>query len=116
IFRKQRQGPRSVDAVFQHLNRLAPRQLLRGIDLPEIQHVPLHHATTAHALVLNKAPGAVLLAVLPANLSAQEHDAIEYPQKSANEIAKVGTTALCVLLHATHARKINDLPKRESSS
>jgi hypothetical protein len=74
IFRKQRQGSRSVGALFQDLNRLAPRQFLRGVDLAQIQHVPLQHASAAHALVLDKAPVAVLLAVLLANRGAQKHD------------------------------------------
>ena len=73
IFRKQRQGPRSVAAVFQHLDRLAPSQLLRGVDLPQIQHVPLNHPPATYALVLDKAPVAVLLPVLLANRRAQKH-------------------------------------------
>jgi hypothetical protein len=85
IFRKQRQAPRSLAAVFQHLDRLAPGQFLRGVDLPQIQHVSLHHAPTAHALVLDKAPGAVLLAVLPANLGAQEHDGSRVSVEISNE-------------------------------
>jgi len=36
--------------------------------------VPLHNAPTAHALILDKAPVAVLLAVLLANRGAQKHD------------------------------------------
>jgi hypothetical protein len=64
---------RSIDAV-QDLDRLAPGQFLRGVDLAEIQHVSLNNTPAADALVLDKAPGAVLLAVLPANLGAQEHD------------------------------------------
>jgi hypothetical protein len=46
------------------------KQLLTVVDLAEVQHMTLHHATTAHATVLNYAEGAVLLAVLPANLGA----------------------------------------------
>jgi len=36
--------------------------------------MPLHHAATADALVLDHAPVAVRLAILPPGLEAQEHD------------------------------------------
>src|SRR5204863_6035660 len=47
--------------------------VLRGVDLPQIQHMALNHAAATHALVLDKAPVAVLLAVLLANRRAQKH-------------------------------------------
>jgi hypothetical protein len=45
-----------------------------GVDLPEIQHVPLHHTPTTHALVLHHAEIAMEFAVLLASRGAQEHD------------------------------------------
>ena len=51
-----------------------PRQLLRVVDLAQIQHVPLHHAPPGGPRVLDNAPIAMLLAILPANFAAQEHD------------------------------------------
>jgi len=36
--------------------------------------VPLHHAPAADARVLDNAPIAMLLAILPTDLAAQEHD------------------------------------------
>jgi hypothetical protein len=75
ILRKQRQRSRLGSAVLQDLDRLAPRQLLRRVDLAEIQHRTLHDPPTAHAAVLDKAPVAVFLAVLPANRVAQKHGA-----------------------------------------
>src|SRR5205823_8599777 len=51
-----------------------PRQLLGVVDLTQIQHVPLHHASPGGPRVLDNAPVAMLLAILPANLAAQEHD------------------------------------------
>jgi len=47
--------------------------------------VPLHHASTAHALALDKAPVAVLLAVLPANRGAQKLTAIDYAPNADDE-------------------------------
>jgi hypothetical protein len=44
------------------------------VDLAQIQHVPLHHAPAGDPLVLDNAPVAMLLAILPENFAAQEHD------------------------------------------
>ncbi len=55
-------------------DRTAPGQLLRGVDLAQIQHVPLHDPAAGHTAVLHYAPVAVLLAVLLAGRGAQEHD------------------------------------------
>jgi hypothetical protein len=62
-------------AFVKDFNRLAPRQLLRVIDLAEVEHMPLHYAPVGHALVLDNAEIAVLLAVLLPNHLAQEHAA-----------------------------------------
>jgi hypothetical protein len=74
VFRKQRQRPRPRGAILQNLNRPPPRQFLRIVDLAQIQHVPLHHAPAGDTRVLDNAPIATLLAILPADLAAQEHD------------------------------------------
>jgi hypothetical protein len=49
-------------------------QFLRVVDLAQLQHVPLHHAPAGDPCVLDNAPVAGLLAILPANLAAQEQD------------------------------------------
>ena len=74
VLRKQRQRARCARAVLQHRDRPPPRQFLRVVDLPQIQHVPLHHASAADTPVLDNAPVAVLLAVLLASRRAQKHD------------------------------------------
>src|SRR3989304_2351147 len=53
--------PRSA---LQHLDRLAPGELLRGVDLAQIEHVTLHHAPARQTAVLDHAPVAVFLTVL----------------------------------------------------
>jgi hypothetical protein len=45
--------------------------LLRIVDLAQIQHVPLHHASSADRRVLDNAPLAVLLPILPANFARE---------------------------------------------
>jgi hypothetical protein len=47
---------------------------LRVVDLTQIQHVPLHHPPAGDACVLDNAPVAMVLAILPADFAAQEHD------------------------------------------
>src|SRR6202022_489830 len=74
VLRKQRQRARLRGAVLDHRDRPPPRQFLRVVDLAQVQHVPLHHSPAADPRVLDNAPVAVLLAILPANLAAQEHD------------------------------------------
>jgi hypothetical protein len=74
VFRKQRQCLRPRGAILQNLDRPPPRQFLRIVDLTEIQHMPLYHAPTGDAGVLDNAPIAMLLAILPADFAAQEHD------------------------------------------
>src|SRR5688500_4938378 len=74
ILRKQRQRPRPPGTVLERLDRLAPGELLRVVDLAQIQNMTLHHAPAADPAGLHNAEGPVLLAVLPANLGAQKHD------------------------------------------
>jgi hypothetical protein len=74
ILGKQRQRLRSILRFVQHLDRPAPSQLLRVVDLAEMKHVFLHHAPVRDALVLDDAPIAMPLAVLVANpVVAQKH-------------------------------------------
>jgi hypothetical protein len=74
VFWKQRQRPRLRGAFLEHLDRAPPRQLLCVVDLAQVQHVPLYHAPPGNPRALDNAPIAMLLAILPANLAAQEHD------------------------------------------
>src|SRR6266511_3352906 len=75
VLGKQRQRP--LGAVFHNRDRFAPCLFLAVVDLAQIEHMPLHHASLADALALNNAPVAVLLAVLLANQCAQKHDGQE---------------------------------------
>ena len=74
---KQRQGPRPRGASLQNLDRPPPRQFLRIVDLAQVQHVALYDAPAGYPRVFNNAPVAVLLAILPANFGAQEHNGRE---------------------------------------
>jgi hypothetical protein len=73
-------GPQPIANTLlseEGLSRPEPRfelALLRVVDLAQVQHVPLHHAPSGGPIVLDNAPVAMLLAILPANLAAQEHD------------------------------------------
>jgi hypothetical protein len=64
----------TIEASASSRDRPPPRQFLRIVDLAQVQHVPLHHAPAGDPRVLDNAPVAVLLAILPANFAAQEHD------------------------------------------
>ncbi len=75
IFRKQRQRPGTPRILVEHFDRLAPRCRLRGVDLAEIQNMPLHHPTVIETLVLDHVPVTVRLAVLPSLGASQKHDA-----------------------------------------
>src|SRR5271165_6978302 len=76
---KQRQRPCTRRPLLDRLDRLAPRKLLRIVDLAQIQHVTLHNPPAADAPILHNAESPVLLAVLPSNLRAQKHDGRNYP-------------------------------------
>src|SRR5580765_2174507 len=100
ILGKQRQHPWLRAAFVKHLNRLAPRQLLRVVDLAEVKHMPLHHAPVSHALVLDNAEVAVLLAILLPNHLAQEH-AAELAATANTAMGQVFTTAVSALCTPT---------------
>src|SRR6202043_3947243 len=75
ILREQRQRPGTTRILVEHLDRLAPRRSLRGVDLAEIQHMPLHHPAIIETLVLDHVPVAVRFAVLLSLGASQKHDA-----------------------------------------
>ena len=70
-----KQGPlRGLAAVLiEHRDRTAPRGPLGVVDLPQIQHMPLHYPPVGDAAVLHHAPVAVLFAVFLAGLGSQKH-------------------------------------------
>src|SRR5450756_348336 len=61
--------------LVEHFDRFAPSRCLRGVDLAEIQHMPVHHTAVIETLGLDDAPVAVRLAVLSSLGSPQKHDA-----------------------------------------
>src|SRR4051794_14196991 len=73
VFGKQRDLPAAVAALLERLDRAAPGGLLGVVDLAEVEHVSLHRAPAKDPAVLDNGPVAVLLAVLAAQLVAQEH-------------------------------------------
>jgi hypothetical protein len=73
IFRKQRHLRWCPLVLVEHLDRLAPRRLLRIVDLPEVEHLVLHYTPVGDAAVLNDTPVPVLLAVFEAVFRAQKH-------------------------------------------
>ena len=75
ILRKQRQCSRTPGVFVEHLDCLAPRRRLRGVDLAKIQHMSLHHPPVIETLVLDDVPIAVRLAVLLSLGASQEHGA-----------------------------------------
>ena len=62
--RKQSQLSVSLGPFIESLDYPAPRLALAIVDLAQIQHRPLHHATASTALALDNAPIAMLFAVL----------------------------------------------------
>jgi hypothetical protein len=71
-------GRKIAGFLLEHLDRPPPCQFLGVVDLTQVQHVPLHNAPAGDPRVLENAPIAMLLAILPANLAAQEHEAANY--------------------------------------
>jgi hypothetical protein len=70
IFRKQRHLAGARRAMIQRADSLAPRSLLAVVDLSQIQDVTLYDAPAGAAPVLDNTKGAMILAVLAANLGA----------------------------------------------
>jgi hypothetical protein len=73
ILRKQRDLSGLLATLIECLDRPTPRGALAVVDLAKVQHMPLHRPPAGHPTVLHDAPVAVLLAVLPTDLMAQEH-------------------------------------------
>ena len=71
-----------LTAFVKNLQRLPPCRFLAAVDLPKVQHGPLHDAPLrAYATVLHHALVAVKLAVFLANLRAQKHRWLKACQK-----------------------------------
>ena len=79
-------------AFVESLDRAAPGRPLAVVDLAEIEHLPLNHASALDAPVLDHRPGPMILAVLVANLVAQKH-ARNSRRAKRRARALVGTTA-----------------------
>jgi hypothetical protein len=75
IFREERNPPGLLAGLVKRLDGLTLGRPLRVVDLPEIQHMTLHRASTTDAAVFDYAPVTVRLAVLVASLMAQKHAA-----------------------------------------
>src|ERR1700722_7243820 len=78
ILREQRKRARAADVWVEHFDGLAPSLGLGGIDLAEIEHVTLDHATAIEALVLGDAPIEMRLAVLSPFGSSQKHSGKDF--------------------------------------
>jgi hypothetical protein len=55
---------------IEDLQRLPPRRLLRGVDLAQVQHLPLHRRAAGDAAVLHHAEVVMILAILAAMMRA----------------------------------------------
>src|SRR5215469_3211354 len=112
IVGEQRDLSRSLASLVKCLNRLAPRRSLIVIDLAQIQHMPLHRATTADAPVFHDTPVAMFLAVLPADLAAQKHaarlpnpTAVSQPTWSAPQPIPANRPGPCLRSSTTYPRR-----------
>src|SRR5260370_10684685 len=110
--RKEGRGGGLRRAVLENRDRPAPRQFLRVVDLAQVQHVPLRHASPGDPRVLDNAPVAVLLAILPANFAAQEHDGRQLSAHSRpSEYTRAALQPIFdVLTHYPPCRAITCLP------
>ena len=66
--------------LVEDLHRLAPRGLLRAVDLAQVQHGALHGLVGGHALIFHHAEIAVVLAVLFPVGAAQKHGTSRMPE------------------------------------
>jgi len=73
IFGKERKGAGLVFPLFEDFDRFTPRQLLRRIDLAQIQDVALHDSPVSQTFVFDDTEVAVLFAVFLAGCRAQKH-------------------------------------------
>jgi hypothetical protein len=86
ISREQRQLGRLLRSLVEGLDDPAPCLALTVVDLPQVQHLPLHHLATGTSFALNDVPVAMLLAVLDSTIAAQIHGA----DSTQNRIAEKG--------------------------
>jgi hypothetical protein len=100
VLGEQRHLGRRVAILIEDLNGAAPSGPLGVVDLPQIQHMPLHHPPAGHATVLHHTPVAVLFAVLLARLGSQEH------------ADSVGTKATPLKELGRHYRRLRETPPR----
>jgi type I restriction enzyme M protein len=70
VLRKQRQLCRGARALVEDGRGAAPGRTLRVVDLPETQHMALHHPPVRHTTVLHHTLVAVFFAVFLANFAA----------------------------------------------
>src|SRR3981189_1269578 len=75
MIRTHRQRPDKAPILAEHLDRLAPGRRLRGVDLTEIEPMPLPYGSAIETLVLDHVPVVVRLAVLLSRGASQKHDA-----------------------------------------
>ena len=63
---------------FENFNAPAPSGLLAIIDLPQVQHLPLHDPPAPTASVLHDAPVAMLFAIFHSPRRAKKHAPIAH--------------------------------------
>jgi len=63
VFRKQGHLSRGVLVLIEHIDGSAPSRFLRVVDLPEVEHLALHHTPVGNPAVLDNTPITVLFAV-----------------------------------------------------
>jgi len=73
ILGKEGHRLRTGRAVFEDFNCPAPRLCLRIINFPEVEHVPLDHASAGYPAVFDYAPVPVFFPILLPIRATQEH-------------------------------------------
>ena len=66
--------------LVEDLHRLAPRGLLRAVDLAQVQHRALNGLARRHPLIFHHAEVAVILAILLPVGAAQKHGTSRMPE------------------------------------
>jgi hypothetical protein len=64
--------PRAV-LLVDDLQRALPARRLRGVQLAEVKHLPLHHATRMHTQAFAQRVADMLFSVLPADAAFEKH-------------------------------------------
>jgi hypothetical protein len=73
VFREQAQRRVLLMSFVKDLQRLAPDRFLTIVNLPQIQHRPLHRVVLSHAAFLHHAEIAMLFAIFLSDFSAKKH-------------------------------------------